>query len=124
MVQSRRRPRLSAEAFKCLRICFNIFRQEFQGDKATEFGVLNWRKIAITLKTPQMSEIARFRQGLSCFPKNYQTSAAISIRRVARLSRNVGQPDHIVANPITSHKAERRPGSGEIWLAVTKHDGV
>ena len=23
-----------------------------------------------------------------------------------------------------SHKAERRPGPGEIWLAVTKHDGV
>ena len=23
-----------------------------------------------------------------------------------------------------SHQAERRPGSGEIWLAVTKHDGV
>src|SRR5258705_6663548 len=23
-----------------------------------------------------------------------------------------------------SHKAERRPGSGEIWLAMTKHDGV
>lgn len=23
-----------------------------------------------------------------------------------------------------SHKAQRRPGSGEIWLAVTKHDGV
>src|SRR5437764_7192358 len=23
-----------------------------------------------------------------------------------------------------SHKAERRPGSGEIWLAVTKHDGM
>src|SRR5690242_20798793 len=23
-----------------------------------------------------------------------------------------------------SHKAERRPGSGEIGLAVTKHDGV
>src|SRR5689334_6468787 len=53
-----------------------------------------------------------------------QTSAAISIRRVARLSRNVGQPNHIVADPIISHKAERRPGSGEIWLAVTKHDGV
>src|SRR5712671_2403276 len=47
-----------------------------------------------------------------------------SIRPVARLSRNVGQPDHILANPINSHKAERRPGSGEIWLAVTKHDGV
>jgi hypothetical protein len=22
------------------------------------------------------------------------------------------------------HKAERRPGPGEIWFAVTKHDGV
>src|SRR5207344_614348 len=57
-------------------------------------------------------------------PTQDQTSAAISIRRVARLSRNVGQPDHILANPIISHEAERRPGSGEIWLAVTKHDGV
>src|SRR5574341_2613239 len=57
-------------------------------------------------------------------PTPNQTSAAISIRLVARLSRNVGQPDHILANPITSHKAERRPGSGEIWLAVTEHDGV
>jgi len=42
----------------------------------------------------------------------------------ARLGRSVGQPDHILANPIISHKAERRPGSGEIWLAMTKHDGV
>src|SRR5262249_32670722 len=32
-------------------------------------------------------------------PKD-QTSAAISIQRVARLSRNVGQPDHILANPV------------------------
>src|SRR3954468_2198488 len=46
------------------------------------------------------------------------------IREVARSSRNVGQPEHILANPIISHKAERRPGSGEIWLAVTKHNGV
>ena len=50
--------------------------------------------------------------------------AAISIRRVARLSRNVYQPEHILANLIIRHKAERWPGSGEIWLAVTKHDGV
>jgi hypothetical protein len=45
-------------------------------------------------------------------------------RRVARSSRNVGQPDHIIANPIMSDKAERRPGSGEIRLALTQHDGV
>src|SRR5437763_12585527 len=57
-------------------------------------------------------------------PTQDQSSAAMSIRRVARLSRNVDQPDHILANPIIRHKAERRPGSGEIWLAVTKHDGV
>src|SRR5688572_30466820 len=37
--------------------------------------------------------------------------------RVARSGRNVGQPDHILANPIMSHKAEPRPGSSEIWLA-------
>src|SRR5438270_9648710 len=57
-------------------------------------------------------------------PTQDQSSAAMSIRRVARLSRNVDQPDHILANPIIRHKAERRPGSSEIWLAVTKHDGV
>src|ERR1041385_7637580 len=44
-------------------------------------------------------------------------------RRIARLSRNVSQPDHILANSIISHKAEWRPGSGEISLAVTEHDG-
>src|SRR5687768_12026097 len=44
--------------------------------------------------------------------------------RQIRLSRNVGQPDHILANPLMSHEAERRPGPGEIWFAVTKHDGV
>ncbi len=47
-------------------------------------------------------------------------SAAISVRRVARLSRNVAQPDHILANRILSHEAQRRPGSGEIGLAVTQ----
>src|SRR5687768_11344219 len=57
-------------------------------------------------------------------PTQNQTSAAISMRRVARSSGNIGQPDHILTDPIISHKAERRPGSGEIWLAVTKHDGV
>src|SRR5688572_22184366 len=41
-----------------------------------------------------------------------------------RLGRNVGQPDHILANPLMSHKAERRQGPGEIWLAVTEHDWV
>jgi hypothetical protein len=44
--------------------------------------------------------------------------------RVARLRRNIGQPDHILANSIMSHQAERRSGAGEIGLAVTKHDGV
>src|SRR3990170_4654788 len=51
-------------------------------------------------------------------------SVATPIRGVARLGRNVGQPDHILANPVIGHKAERRPGSGEIWFAVAKDDGV
>ena len=41
-----------------------------------------------------------------------------------RSSRNVGQPDHILGNPIISHQTKRRPRSGEIRRAVTKHDGV
>ena len=30
----------------------------------------------------------------------------------------------MLANWIVGHKAERRPGAGEEWLAATKHDGV
>jgi hypothetical protein len=39
-------------------------------------------------------------------------------------SRNIRQPDHVLANSIAGHKAERRPGAGEEWLAATQHDGV
>jgi hypothetical protein len=46
------------------------------------------------------------------------------VARVARLSGNVRQPNHPLANEIAGHKAERRPGAGEEWFAVTKHDGV
>src|SRR5262245_26751119 len=42
----------------------------------------------------------------------------------ARLSRNVGQPDHILANSVMRHEAERWPGSGEIGFAMTEHDRV
>ena len=44
--------------------------------------------------------------------------------RVARLSRNVRQSNHILVNQIAGHKAERGPGAREEWLATTKHDGV
>src|SRR6266436_8176356 len=64
----------------------------------------------------------------SCPPRltRRKNASGSSTKRNAGLplSRNVGQPDHILADPIISHKAEPRPGSGEIWLAVTKHDGV
>ena len=43
---------------------------------------------------------------------------------VALSSRNIGQPDHILANETAAHETERRPGPGEEWLAATKHDGV
>src|SRR5262245_37837854 len=39
-------------------------------------------------------------------------------------ARDQGQPDYVLANSITGHEAERRPGTREEWLAVTKHDGV
>src|SRR5688572_20940438 len=44
--------------------------------------------------------------------------------RISRSSRNVDQPDHILANPLMSHEAERRPWSGEVWFAVTEHHRV
>ena len=44
--------------------------------------------------------------------------------RVARLSRDACQPDHVLANSFAGHKAESRPGAGEEWLAMTKHDGM
>ena len=50
--------------------------------------------------------------------------AGSDARQVARLSRNVGQPDRVLVNQIAGHKAERRPWAGEEWLAATKHDGV
>ena len=46
-----------------------------------------------------------------------------SVGRVARLGRNVCQPNHVLDNEIAGRKTERRPGAGEEWLAATKHDG-
>jgi hypothetical protein len=51
-------------------------------------------------------------------------ASAQSVGRVARLSRNVRQLNHVFANYIAGHKAERRPGAGEEWRAATKYDGV
>src|SRR5207249_6124807 len=47
-----------------------------------------------------------------------------SVWRDARLSRNVRQPNHVLANVIGGNKAERWPRAGEERLAATKHDGV
>jgi hypothetical protein len=51
-------------------------------------------------------------------------ASAPFVGQVARLSGNVRQSNHILANEIAGHKAERRPGASEEWLAATKHDGV
>src|SRR6516162_2045684 len=46
---------------------------------------------------------------------------AQSVGRVARLSRDVRQPDRILADGIGGDKSEGRPGTGEVRLAATKH---
>src|SRR6202051_1485697 len=46
------------------------------------------------------------------------------VGRVPSSCRNVRQPDRVLANWIAGHKAERRPGAGEEWLAATKHEGA
>ena len=50
-------------------------------------------------------------------------ASARSVEQVARSSGNVRQFNHL-ANEIAGHKAERRPGAGEEWLAATKNDGA
>src|ERR1700745_2398470 len=49
--------------------------------------------------------------------------SAQSVGGVARLSRNVRQPDYIPANAVAGHEAEPRPGAGEERLALTKDRG-
>jgi hypothetical protein len=51
-------------------------------------------------------------------------ASAQSVGLVARLGRNVRQPNRVLANGIGGNKAERRPRAGKEWLAATKHDGV
>src|SRR5215470_16103379 len=43
---------------------------------------------------------------------------------VSRLSGNVCQPNHVLANSIAAHKAERRSGSGKERRAAAKYDGA
>src|SRR6266850_1983078 len=54
----------------------------------------------------------------------YSHSIADPASTLPSSSRNVRQPNHVLANSIAGHKAERRPGAGEEWLAATQHDGV
>ena len=51
-------------------------------------------------------------------------ASAQSVGRVARSSRNVRQPNRVLADQIAGHKAEQWSGAGEEWLAATEHDGV
>jgi hypothetical protein len=51
-------------------------------------------------------------------------ASAQPVARVARLSGNVRQPNHVLGNEVAAHKTERRPRAGEEWLAATKYDGV
>jgi hypothetical protein len=46
------------------------------------------------------------------------------IGRVARLSRNVRQPNRFIGDQIAGHEVEWRSGAGEEWFATTKHDGA
>src|SRR5262245_51264177 len=46
------------------------------------------------------------------------------VGRLASLSRNVRQPNCVLANWIVAHKAEWRPGTGEEGLTAAQHDGA
>ena len=77
------------------------------------------RSLIYNLRDRCLSEV---QTGMSQFEIRVSTlsgpvESAQSVGRVARLSRNVRQPDYIPANAVAGHKAEPRPGAGEERLA-------
>jgi hypothetical protein len=40
------------------------------------------------------------------------------------LCRNVRQPNQVLGDEIAGQQVERWPGTGEVWLAAAKHDGM
>src|SRR5262245_45713764 len=83
---------------------------------------MSGRALENELESHMLSQIRQ--EGSEKLPKGDLTSRARSVGRIARLSRNVRQPDHHLANYIAGHKAKRRSGAGEEWRATTKHDRV
>ena len=51
---------------------------------------------------------------------------AAGAQRLLQLLDQVGEAggEHLLADPIMRHKAERRPGTGPIGRAAPQHDGV
>jgi hypothetical protein len=74
------------------------------------------------VKTCRFLVVSQFEIRVST--QNGPDESAQSFGRVVRLSRSVRQPDHVLANSIAGHQAERRPGAGEERRATTKHDGT
>jgi len=83
-------------------------------------------KLAVTVKygSYQQTFLVMSQFEIRASTQGGPVESAQFVGRVARLSRNVRQPDHVLANSFAGHKAEPRPGAGEEWLAMTKHDGM
>src|SRR5271156_1922548 len=48
-------------------------------------------------------------------------ASARPVEQAAQLSRNVRQPNRVIADSIAGHEAEPRSGTREEWLAAAKH---
>ena len=95
-----------------------------RGRLACEFRLRQQRALSPETIRRQASRLNRHDVRPQSGQASGHISAAMTFLRVAKSGRNIGQPDHSPVNPVTSYKAERRPGSSEIWLAVTKDDGM
>jgi hypothetical protein len=51
-------------------------------------------------------------------------ASAQSVEQAARLSRNVRQPNGVLANSIAGYQAEWRSSANEEWFAAPKHEGA
>ena len=118
MVQRRRRPRLSAEAFQGLRVFGHRFRQELQSDHAAEFEVLGLVDHTHPAATELLDD-AVVRDGL---PEHWRESYGLNCDKSMKVDqltapRCTAQPAaHVFPSPLTRLLSGRTRNSGR-WSA-------
>jgi hypothetical protein len=104
-----------------LRLSVRVGAEEFTGPSSGVVVIRAVELLSTNVELTAHQPISLMGSDVRVWTRSGPDASAQSVGRVARLSGNVR---HVLANEIAGHKAERRPGAGEEWLAATKNDGV